>query len=66
MIAAYINAFQRCYPHHHVQVKPVNKKINGQPKLLFRVIVNNDPGGRLFEGRELVDATKLFNRGRVQ
>lgn len=66
MIDSYINAFQRCYPHHHVQVKPVNKKIDGKPTILFRVIVNNDPGDRLFEGRELVDATKLFNRGRVQ
>ena len=60
MIAEYKEAFVRCYPHHHVEVKP--KKVRDE--IRYRVIVNGEAGDLLLSSDDLKHATKLFNRGR--
>lgn len=60
MIAEYKEAFGRCYPHHHIEVKP--KKVRDEVR--FRVIINGEAGDLLLSADDLKGATRLFNQGR--
>lgn len=60
MIDDYKAAFNRCYPHHHVAVKP--KKVRGE--IRYRVIINGEAGDLLLSADDMKGATRLFNRGR--
>lgn len=60
MIPEYKEAFSRCYPHHHIEVKP--KKVRDE--LRFRVIINGEAGDLLLSAEDMKGATRLFNQGR--
>lgn len=62
MIAEYVEAFNRCYPHHHVKVKPVRK--HRDPEVQYRVFINGDGGEHTLTADDIKSATRMFNRGR--
>lgn len=59
----YVEAFQRCYPQHQVQLK--FKRVS-PGEYRWRVIINGDPGPgeALYTEDDLRFAIRGFNRGR--
>jgi hypothetical protein len=60
LVAEYIESFGRCYPHKKVEIK--GKMKNGE--LLYRIIIDKDPGDILLNGEDMRVAIRGFNRGR--
>lgn len=61
LAAAYIVAFQSCYPQAHVDVHV--KVRNGAP--FFRVPIEGDSGNRDMDSQDMAEAISGFTRGRV-
>lgn len=60
MIAEYIAAFHRCYPHKACEVRPVRKR----GEVRFRVLIDNDGGEFTYSDEDLREATRMFLRGK--
>lgn len=60
MVSEYIEAFHTCYPHKSIEVKP--KKVKGE--IMFRVIIDKEPGDILLTPDDMKFATRLFKRGK--
>jgi hypothetical protein len=63
MIAEYIAAFNRCYPHKTVEIKPIQGKKPNDP-LKYSVIIDQQRGDILLSEDDLRYATRLFNAGK--
>jgi hypothetical protein len=59
--AQYITSFSRCYPHKTITLK--SKKV-GPGEWKMRVVIDGDAGDILLTEDDMMDAIRLFNRGR--
>ena len=60
-ITAYKQAFLSCYPQKTIDVKP--RRVRGA--LMYRVIIDSDPGDTMLSEEDMRGATRMFMRGRV-
>lgn len=62
LMQEYVAAFNRCYPHKMVELKPT--KIRGEVR--FRVVIDQDAGDLTLSENDLRDAVRMFNRGHIK
>lgn len=64
VVAHYIDAFQGCYPHKTIEVKPKRVRTGNAVEIKFAVLIDNDAGSILLSEGDLRSATRLFKRGK--